>query len=279
MRDYDFQLSPVLATLAGRRLLFGAGKAGIVVAWDRATHRRVWTAAVGVHRADSGPLPRHRTTVCPGLLGGVETPMAYAAGRLFVPVVDLCMRGSAVGYEDLAKVDIARRARGELVALDAASGTTAWVRRFPHAVFGCATVANGVVFTATFDGTLYALDASDGAPLWTGHASAGRQLLPCPGRIAAARRGRRPTQGLGRDPDRLLVLEALTECARLAGVSGASRGAGRLAAQAGRLRKSRPTPLRSPGGRSHDRRRTATNAAGAGPGSPEVWGPCASGTS
>jgi outer membrane protein assembly factor BamB len=178
VRDYDFQLSPVLATLAGRPLLFGAGKAGIVVAWDRTTHRRVWARPVGVHRADSGPLPAHRTTVCPGLLGGVETPMAYAGGRLFVPVVDLCMRGSAVGYEDLAKVDVARRARGELVALDAATGTPAWVRHFPQAVFGCATVANGVVFTATFDGAIYASDTRDGAPLWTGRASAGVNSCP-----------------------------------------------------------------------------------------------------
>ena len=83
---------------------------------------RLWQTKVGVHRHDSGPLPAHRTTVCPGLLGGVETPMAYAAGMLFVPVVDLCMRGSAVGYEELAKVDVARRGRGELVALDAATG-------------------------------------------------------------------------------------------------------------------------------------------------------------
>ena len=47
-----------------------------------------------VHRNDVGPLPRRRVTVCPGLLGGVETPMAYADGRLFVPVVDLCGWGA-----------------------------------------------------------------------------------------------------------------------------------------------------------------------------------------
>ena len=119
VRDYDFQLSPVLATVGGRSLVFGAGKAGIVVAWDRTSHRRVWQAKVGVHLNDTGPLPRQRTTVCPGLLGGAETPMAYARGTLFVPVVDLCMRGSAVGYEDVDRVDVPKRGRGELVALDA----------------------------------------------------------------------------------------------------------------------------------------------------------------
>jgi outer membrane protein assembly factor BamB len=178
VRDYDFQLSPVLATLAGRSLVFGAGKAGIVLAWDRASHRRVWQVKVGVHRNDSGPLPRRRTTVCPGLLGGVETPMAYAGGTLFVPVVDLCMRGSSVGYEDVDRVDVAKRGRGELVALDAATGKREWRRSLPHAVFGCATVARGVVFTATLDGTISAFDTRDGTPLWSARAHGGVNSCP-----------------------------------------------------------------------------------------------------
>jgi outer membrane protein assembly factor BamB len=178
VRDYDFQLSPVLATVGGRSLLFGAGKAGVVIAWDRATHRRVWQTTVGVHRSDAGPLPLHRVTVCPGLLGGVETPMAYADQLLFVPVVNLCMRGSSIGYEDLGHVDIAKRARGELVALDAASGKAVWVRRLPHAVFGCATVAGGVVFTSTFDGEIYAFDTRDGTLLWGSRARAGINSCP-----------------------------------------------------------------------------------------------------
>ena len=34
VRDYDFQASPILATVDGRRAVFGAGKGGQVVAWD-----------------------------------------------------------------------------------------------------------------------------------------------------------------------------------------------------------------------------------------------------
>ena len=86
---YDFQVSPILATVDGRRAVFGAGKGGRVVAWDRIAHTRLWSRAVGVHLNDLGSLPVQQKTVCPGLLGGVLTPMAYAAGRLFVPVVDL----------------------------------------------------------------------------------------------------------------------------------------------------------------------------------------------
>ena len=178
VRDYDFQLAPVLATVGGRSLVLGAGKAGVAIAWDRATHRRVWQTMVGEHRNDSGPLPLHRETVCPGLLGGVETALAYADDTLFVPVVDLCMRGSAIGYEDLDKVDVMRRAHGELVALDAATGAERWDRRLPHADFGCATVADGVVFTSTFDGTVYGLDTQSGATLWSARTGAGINSCP-----------------------------------------------------------------------------------------------------
>jgi outer membrane protein assembly factor BamB len=45
-------------------------------------------------------------------------------------------------------------------------------------VFGCATAADGVVFTATFDGRIYGFDASDGATLWTARARAGINSCP-----------------------------------------------------------------------------------------------------
>jgi alcohol dehydrogenase (cytochrome c) len=177
VRDYDFEATPVLATHEGADLVFGAGKAGQVIAWDRGTRRRLWTAVVGLHHNDVGPLPRRRVTVCPGLLGGVETPMAYADGRLFVPVVDLCGWGSAVSQQKLTSVD-PRRGQGRLVALDAKSGRTVWQRRFPSPSFGCATVSNDVVFTSTFDGTLYALAAGDGKVLWQARMRAGVNSCP-----------------------------------------------------------------------------------------------------
>ena len=124
VRDYDFQVSPILATSAAQRVVFGAGKGGRVVAWDRATHKRLWSRAVGTHLHDLGPLPRSRRRVCPGLLGGVETPMAYAGGRLFVPVVELCSQESAV----TSKSAFARspaQGKGTVYALAAANGKTA----------------------------------------------------------------------------------------------------------------------------------------------------------
>ena len=43
VRDYDFHVTPILARAGGLRLVIGAGKGGRVVAWDRATRRRVWS--------------------------------------------------------------------------------------------------------------------------------------------------------------------------------------------------------------------------------------------
>ena len=177
VRDYDFQATPVLARVGGADVVLGAGKAGRVIAWDRTTRQRLWSTSVGVHRNDTGPLPRRRVTVCPGLFGGVETPMAFARGRLFVPVVDLCGWGSAVARQEVTSID-PTRGRGRLIALDAANGRTLWERRLASPDFGCATVANDVVFTATFDGSVYALGASDGAVLWHGRMRAGVNACP-----------------------------------------------------------------------------------------------------
>jgi outer membrane protein assembly factor BamB len=148
-----------------------------VIAWERETRRRRWTTAVGLHRNDLGPLPPRRVVVCPGLLGGVLTPMAYADGRLFVPVVDLCGWGSATGRQPLMSLEPSR-GKGRLVALDAATGRALWVRRLPSPDFGCATVSNDVVFTSTFDGTVYAFAAADGRLAWRTRMRAGINACP-----------------------------------------------------------------------------------------------------
>jgi glucose dehydrogenase len=181
VRDQDFQDSPILATqkIGGRdvSLVIGAGKGGHVIAWDRESRRRLWRATVGLHRNDVGPLPRRRVRICPGLLGGVETPMAYADGRVFVPVVDLCSSGSAIDYQHLTELD-PTKGTGRLTALDASTGSRLWERILPSPNFGCATVANDVVFTSTFDGTLYAFAAASGKTLWTTRMRAGVNACP-----------------------------------------------------------------------------------------------------
>jgi outer membrane protein assembly factor BamB len=178
VRDYDFALPPMLARIRSRDLAIGGGKAGRVIAWDRSTRARVWTASVGRHQNDAGPLPRQPVSVCPGLFGGVLTPMALAHGRVFVPVVDLCMRGSSIGFETPGNVDFAHRARGELTALAAATGRRLWTTRLPSPAFGCATATGDVVFTTTFAGRVYALAQRSGRILWSAQEPAGSNACP-----------------------------------------------------------------------------------------------------
>jgi alcohol dehydrogenase (cytochrome c) len=157
--------------------VLGAGKAGRVIVWDAESHRRVWTREVGLHRNDAGSLPSRRILVCPGLLGGVETPLAFAEGRLFVPVVDLCSHGSAVRIAPLEQTKAAQ-GRGELVALDVRDGRPIWIHRFAQPIFGCATVGDGVVFTSTYGGRVYGLDVRDGRMLWTARLRGGINACP-----------------------------------------------------------------------------------------------------
>jgi alcohol dehydrogenase (cytochrome c) len=181
VRDYDFEVSPILATVDHRRVVFGAGKGGRVVAWDRTTHTRIWSRAVGTHLRDLGPLPTQPATVCPGLLGGVETPMAYAAGRLFVTVVEFCSQESAVTSKN-AFARSPAQAKGTVYALDAGTGKTVWRSRIGSAPFGCATVARDAVIVPTYDGRVTAFAAADGRTLWHTQLRAGNNSCPAVGK-------------------------------------------------------------------------------------------------
>jgi outer membrane protein assembly factor BamB len=181
VRDYDFQVSPILATVGAHSVVFGAGKGGRVVSWDRATRTRLWSRAVGTHLHDLGPLPVPSTRVCPGLLGGVETPMAYADGRLFVPVVELCSQESAVSTKD-AFARPPADGKGAVYALDATTGKTVWERQLGSPTFGCATVARDAVIVPTYDGRVVAFAADDGRTLWHTQLRAGNNSCPAVGK-------------------------------------------------------------------------------------------------
>ena len=131
-----------------------------------------------MHRNDLGPLPRKSVSVCPGLLGGVETPMAYADGRVFVPVVNLCFpESSSAAAASRSSRPTTRRAPASSSRstrpVAPASGAP-----FPSPNFGCATVAGNVVFTATYDGAVYGLSTRDGSTLLHARARAGINSCP-----------------------------------------------------------------------------------------------------
>jgi outer membrane protein assembly factor BamB len=107
--------------------------------------------------------------------------MAYAAGRLFVPVVELCSRESAVTSED-AFARPPSQGTGTVYALAAATGRTVWRVHLRSAPFGCATVARDAVIVPTYDGRVTALAASDGHTLWQTSLRAGNNSCPAVGR-------------------------------------------------------------------------------------------------
>jgi outer membrane protein assembly factor BamB len=179
VRDYDLMIPAIVtrALVAGRKteVVLTAGKMGDVYAFRAGDGRPLWTVAVGRHEHDTGPLPDQPVAVYPGALGGVETPMALAGKRLFVPWVDLATRTSATTSEGN---DPLRDGRGGLTAIDVAGGRVLWQRRLPSLDLGAATVANDVVFTSTYDGTIAAFATATGKRLWTARAHAGINSFP-----------------------------------------------------------------------------------------------------
>ena len=187
--DLDFQIPPVLATIQGndstissRDVVFGAGKLGKVYAFDRHNGSVIWNTSVGVHNgnADLQDIPEGKTIqVLPGFLGGVETPMAYADGMLFVPVVNFPSNYSSTAF-DTASLDLST-GTGELVALNATTGKEIWKIEYPSMVLGGATVVSDLVFTATNDGTIYAYKAKSGILSFTYKAPSGINGWPAVG--------------------------------------------------------------------------------------------------
>jgi outer membrane protein assembly factor BamB len=199
LRDYDLQIPAVVTQVpvhgVQTEVVLVAGKMGKVFAYragdgallrtaaggkQRNDGRLLWALSVGKHQNDSGPLPRKPVTVFPGILGGVETPMALAENRLFVPWLDYPTRMSATGISGGLGGGLGnyRNGRGGFTAVDATSGKLLWQRKLPSMDFGAATVANDVVFTSTYDGTIYAFDTKTGRTLWSAKARAGINSFP-----------------------------------------------------------------------------------------------------
>jgi alcohol dehydrogenase (cytochrome c) len=179
VRDYDVTIPAIVTTavIDGHKteIVLSATKGGKAFALRADNGKRLWTLPVGTHRNDTGPLPRKPISILPGDLGGVETPMALAGNRLFVPWLDLAAHASATGQAGGFNF---RAGRGGLTAVDAANGKVLWQHKLPSPNFGGATVANDVIFTSDYAGTIYAFDAMTGKTLWTAKAPAGVNSFP-----------------------------------------------------------------------------------------------------
>src|SRR5262249_57941602 len=114
-----------------------AGKMGKAFAFRADDGKRLWTVSVGLHQNDTGPLPSTATTIFPGDLGGVETPMAFADNRLFVPWVDYGTVASASGkVASTGASPQLSSGRGGLAALDGAGGKGLWQHKLSSSDFG-----------------------------------------------------------------------------------------------------------------------------------------------
>jgi outer membrane protein assembly factor BamB len=174
--DLDNQLTPVVTSWTDdtgfeTKLIITSGKHGFVVAVDPLVGEEVWRVPVGRHQNDKlDAVPDGETVeVYPGTLGGVETPLAVADGKVLVPVLNLATtyNGGAIDSVDITG------GTGEVVALDLSNGSVLWSAEVPTGLYGGATVANDVVFTGGLDGVVRGFNTADGSQIFAYQTTSG----------------------------------------------------------------------------------------------------------
>lgn len=175
--DYDLQIAPVLAAgnVSGKQqdIVIGAGKMGKVFGFNRESGALLWSTAVGEHNENDSldKLPEGIVTrTMPAVTGGVETPMAYADGIAYVAVIDKFADWTPTGF--VSSTFNFSTGRGSLWAVNTSTGKVQWYKKFNSIDIGGATVVNDLVFTATYDGTIYAFKRDTGENVWMFNAPA-----------------------------------------------------------------------------------------------------------
>jgi len=179
--DWDLQNPPVLTTANGRPVVIDGGKAGILIELDAQTGKLLWRRPVGAHQGheNDGLLTEHATPSSHGILpakfclepaidGGIETELASNGSTTFAAVSDVAVPATPAGFSGslAGRFQAVDKGTGEMVAVDQQTGAVDWDTLLPSSPYGAATVTNDVVFTTTFNGDLYALDARTGAILF-----------------------------------------------------------------------------------------------------------------
>jgi len=174
--DLDNQLTPILADIDGRKLVFTSGKHGIIVCLDRDSGELVWQVPVGTHENyDRTEFEEDEVVmVSPGTLGGVETQFAYSVQRnlLVCPVYELPSTYIATGFDPNTPFDFTT-ATGLLVALNGADGSVAWQVELASGPLAAVTITNDIVFSAGLDGVILAFSLDDGSEVFRYQATAG----------------------------------------------------------------------------------------------------------
>jgi outer membrane protein assembly factor BamB len=173
--DWDVQDSPVVTNAGGRPVVLATGKIGFVYEFDQRTGQLLWKTSVGIHNghdnddllAMSGQfskLPQLPVTLFPGALGGVPAPAAADDSTAYVAVNNLSVTWT--NQEPPPVFPAFTAGKGEVVALDLVTGKIKWDVPLDQSPYGATTVVNDLVFTTTFDGTVYALNKHTGAVVW-----------------------------------------------------------------------------------------------------------------
>jgi len=143
---------------------------GIVYAMNASTGALLWKTPVGEHNGtgnDSLLLLEHKLTIklpytiAPGSLGGVLTNMAVADGSVYVATIDLPFTATSLSVVTGGKPTASPT--GEIAALSLATGKVEWDAKVPSMPLGATTVANDLVVTTLYNGTLLALNRATGA--------------------------------------------------------------------------------------------------------------------
>jgi outer membrane protein assembly factor BamB len=169
-KDYDMQVSPIAATIAGAPAVIGGGKMGYVYAMNATTGRLIWKTPVGEHNGhdnDSLEALEHLSTlkapltIEPGSLGGVLSNMALAGDTVYMATLDVPL--TYVSMAEPLPTKGAGSEGGEIEALSLATGRVEWDTRVDDLPLGATTVSNDLVFTTLSKGVLIALNRNTGA--------------------------------------------------------------------------------------------------------------------
>jgi glucose dehydrogenase len=154
------------------QVIISTGKLGRVIGLDP-DGTVLWDTPVGMHQNDDVFTFDDALEVLPGVLGGVETPIAVADGVVYVSVVN-----APITYEGPDQSVFAGDTRlgsfdSQLVAIDAGTGDIIWDVALPGDSFGAATVVNDLVFTSVLSGEILAFDRATGREVWSYQAPGG----------------------------------------------------------------------------------------------------------
>ncbi len=136
--DFDFAGAPNLFTADGQDVVGLGGKDGVYYALDRGTGELVWKVEASTPRVQA---PNFSTG---GFIGAAAVQDGIIVGGTAVDGPCPCLHGIAT------------------------TGTIAWQQEAASATFASSAIVNGVAFSgSTIDFTLRAVDAKNGAVLWS----------------------------------------------------------------------------------------------------------------